>query len=107
MAVTPPPQPARAAGARPAGIPDSPFAGPFPVGEYAAALRTRLRAFARVQLIGELVNLRPSRARLFTQTKNTQIKNNISANTENIGEKHSYQTNKEKESCSNYKRKGK
>jgi exodeoxyribonuclease VII large subunit len=69
MAVTPPPQPARAAGARPAGIPDSPFAGPFPVGEYAAALRTRLRAFARVQLIGELVNLRPSRARVYFELR--------------------------------------
>src|SRR5437899_958668 len=51
MAVTPPPQPARAAGARPAGIPDSPFAGPFPVGEYAAAPRTRL---PRPQLPGTI-----------------------------------------------------
>src|SRR5438552_726232 len=69
MASTPPPQPAGAAAARPAGIPDSPLAGPFPVGEYAAALRTRLRAFARVQLIGELVNLRPSRARVYFELR--------------------------------------
>jgi len=39
------------------------------VGEYAAALRTRLRAFARVQLIGELVNLRPSRARVYFELR--------------------------------------
>ncbi len=49
-----------AASATPAapGIPDSGLAGPFPVGEYAAALRGKLRSLARVQLIGELVNLR-------------------------------------------------
>ena len=41
------------------GIPDSALAGPFAVGEYAAALRAKLRSFARVQLVGELVNLRP------------------------------------------------
>src|SRR5438128_10700727 len=71
MASTPPPQPAGAAAARPAGIPDSPLAGPFPVGEYAAALRTRLRSFARVQLIGELVNLRPSRARVYFELRDS------------------------------------
>src|SRR5438128_9856199 len=69
MASTPPPQPAGAAAARPAGIPDSPLAGPFPVGEYAAALRSRLRAFARVQLIGELVSLRSSRARVYFELR--------------------------------------
>src|SRR4029077_14089427 len=57
------------AGVRPAGIPDSELAGPFGVGEYAAALRARLRAFARVQLIGELVNLRPSRARVYFELR--------------------------------------
>ena len=35
------------------GIPGSGLAGPFPVGEYALALRRRLREFSRVQLIGE------------------------------------------------------
>jgi exodeoxyribonuclease VII large subunit len=52
-----------------AGIPDSRLPGPFPVGEYAAALRGRLRSFARVQLVGELVNLRPSRARVYFELR--------------------------------------
>jgi exodeoxyribonuclease VII large subunit len=52
-----------------AGIPDSVLAGPFAVGEYAAALRSRLRSFARVQLMGELVNLRPSRARVYFELR--------------------------------------
>ena len=57
--------------ARPAnaGIPDSGLAGPYPVGEYAAALRAKLRSFARVQLVGELVNLRPSRARVYFELR--------------------------------------
>src|SRR3984893_10199988 len=59
------------ASARAEGIPDSELAGPFPVGEYAAALRTRLREFARVQLIGELVNLRPSRARVYFELRDS------------------------------------
>jgi exodeoxyribonuclease VII large subunit len=52
-----------------AGIPDSTLAGPFAVGEYAAALRSRLRAFTHVQLLGELVNLRPSRARVYFELR--------------------------------------
>jgi exodeoxyribonuclease VII large subunit len=56
-------------GATPAGIPGSELAGPFAVGEYAAALRGRLRSFARVQLVGELVNLRPSRARVYFELR--------------------------------------
>src|SRR5438270_3293460 len=51
------------------GIPDSTLAGPFPVGEYAAALRSKLRSFARVQLVGELVNLRPSPARVYFELR--------------------------------------
>jgi exodeoxyribonuclease VII large subunit len=51
------------------GIPGSGLAGPFPVGEYAGALRAKLRAFARVQLVGELVNLRPSRARVYFELR--------------------------------------
>jgi exodeoxyribonuclease VII large subunit len=62
---------ADASPARPAGIPESRLAGPFPVGEYAAALRSRLREFARVQLIGELVNLRPSRARVYFELRDS------------------------------------
>jgi exodeoxyribonuclease VII large subunit len=56
--LTPAPTPAT-------GIPGSALAGPFAVGEYAAALRARLRAFTRVQLVGELADLRPSRARVY------------------------------------------
>jgi len=51
------------------GIPDSGLPGPFPVGEYARALRTKLRSLARVQLVGELVNLRPSRARVYFELR--------------------------------------
>ncbi len=52
-----------------AGIPGSELAGPFPVGEYAAALRAKLRSFARVQLVGELVNLRSGRARVYFELR--------------------------------------
>ena len=43
---------------RPGGIPGSALAGPFPVGAYAAKLRDELRKRARVQLFGEVWNLR-------------------------------------------------
>jgi len=61
--------PARASAAPARGIPDSALPGPYPVGEYAAALRSKLRSFARVQLVGELVNLRPSRARVYFELR--------------------------------------
>jgi exodeoxyribonuclease VII large subunit len=51
------------------GIPGSALAGPFPVGEYAAALRRQLRSFTRVQLVGELVNLRAARARVYFELR--------------------------------------
>ncbi|MHB8240837.1 MAG: exodeoxyribonuclease VII large subunit [Solirubrobacteraceae bacterium] len=51
------------------GIPESKLSGPFPVGEYAAALRSKLRSFARVQLMGELVNLRSARARVYFELR--------------------------------------
>jgi exodeoxyribonuclease VII large subunit len=54
------------------GIPGSALAGPFPVGEYAEALREKLRSFAKVQLVGELVNLRPSRARVYFELRDAQ-----------------------------------
>jgi exodeoxyribonuclease VII large subunit len=41
----------------PVGIEGSELKGPFPVGEYAGALRTRLRELARVQVFGEVSNL--------------------------------------------------
>ena len=50
-------QPDQRAGDRPAGIDGSPLKGPFPVGEYALALRSRLRELARVQVFGEVSNL--------------------------------------------------
>ncbi len=43
---------------RPAGLEGSGLKGPFPVGEYAAALRGKLRALARVQVFGEVANSR-------------------------------------------------
>jgi exodeoxyribonuclease VII large subunit len=63
MSTPPPHAPA------PAGIPGSALAGPFPVGEYAVALRAQLRSFARVQLVGELVNLRMARARVYFELR--------------------------------------
>jgi exodeoxyribonuclease VII large subunit len=51
------------------GLADSQLAGPFPVGDYAGALRGKLRSFTRVQLVGELVNLRPSRARVYFELR--------------------------------------
>ncbi len=54
---------------RPQGIAGSELAGPYGVGEYAAALRARLRAFVRVQLVGELADLRPSRARVYFELR--------------------------------------
>jgi exodeoxyribonuclease VII large subunit len=66
--------PSRPTPSRPAGcasIPGSGLAGPFPVGEYAQALRSKLRSFARVQLVGELVNLRPSRARVYFELRDS------------------------------------
>jgi len=55
----------------PAGIPGSALAGPFPVGEYAEALRAKLRSLARVQLVGEVVNLRPARARVYFELRDS------------------------------------
>jgi exodeoxyribonuclease VII large subunit len=54
------------------GIPGSSLAGPFPVGEYAEALREKLRSFVKVQLVGELVNLRPSRARAYFELRDAR-----------------------------------
>ncbi len=57
------------AGPAGAGIPGSGLRGPYPVGEYALALRGKLRSFTRVQLIGELVNLRVARARVYFELR--------------------------------------
>ncbi|HEX7292760.1 MAG TPA: exodeoxyribonuclease VII large subunit [Conexibacter sp.] len=53
----------------PAGIPGSALPGPFPVGAYAEKLRERLRAFAHVQVFGELWNLRLSRASVWFELR--------------------------------------
>jgi exodeoxyribonuclease VII large subunit len=54
---------------RPDGIPGSDLSGPWPVGQYAARLRDRLREFSRVQVFGEVFNLRPGRARVWFELR--------------------------------------
>jgi exodeoxyribonuclease VII large subunit len=61
-----------AGGGRPAGIPGSSLPGPFPVGSYADKLREQLRSFARVQVFGELWNLRMSRASVYFELRDTR-----------------------------------
>jgi len=51
------------------GIPGSALPGPFPVGRYAHTLRERMRAAARVQLIGEVVNVRTSRTKIYFELR--------------------------------------
>jgi exodeoxyribonuclease VII large subunit len=67
-------EPASAAGPVPvpAGIEGSHLPGPFPVGAYAERLRERLRAFARVQVFGELWNLRTSRATVYFELRDAR-----------------------------------
>jgi exodeoxyribonuclease VII large subunit len=45
--------------------------GPYPVGQYAAQLRRRLREFARVQLVGEVWGFRSSRARVYFELRDS------------------------------------
>jgi exodeoxyribonuclease VII large subunit len=54
---------------RPEGIPESSLAGPFPVGRYAAKLREKLRSFEHVQLVGEMVNLRVARTKVYFELR--------------------------------------
>ena len=51
---------------------ESDLPGPFPVGSYAAQLRTRLREFAKVQLVGEVWNFRPGRARVYFELRDAR-----------------------------------
>ena len=51
------------------GIPGSTLTGPFPVGQYAAALKDRLRGFTRVQVFGEVFNVRPGRVRVWFELR--------------------------------------
>ncbi len=54
---------------RPSGIPGSALTGPWPVGQYAAGLRDRLRSLTRVQVFGELVNFKLGQARVYFELR--------------------------------------
>jgi exodeoxyribonuclease VII large subunit len=54
---------------RPAGIPGSDLTGPWPVGQYAARLRERLRSFARVQVFGEVFGFKAGRVKVFFELR--------------------------------------
>jgi exodeoxyribonuclease VII large subunit len=53
----------------PDGIPGSVLTGPFGVGQYAAALRARLRGFARVQVFGEVFGFKTGRAKVWFELR--------------------------------------
>jgi exodeoxyribonuclease VII large subunit len=56
----------------PSGIVGSTLPGPFPVGAYADKLRERLRALARVQVFGEVWNLRTSRTTVYFELRDAR-----------------------------------
>lgn len=51
------------------GIPGSTLTGPFPVGQYAAALKDRLRGFTRVQVFGEVFGFKAGRAKVWFELR--------------------------------------
>ena len=53
----------------PDGIPGSVLTGPFPVGQYAAALRDRLRGFTSVQVFGEVFGFKAGRAKVWFELR--------------------------------------
>jgi exodeoxyribonuclease VII large subunit len=53
----------------PDGIPGSGLTGPWPVGQYAAKLRDRLRGFTHVQVFGEVFNLKAGRAKVWFELR--------------------------------------
>jgi exodeoxyribonuclease VII large subunit len=55
-----------------AGIPGVDLPGPYPVGEYADALRRRLRSFVRVQVAGEVVNLKVTASRVYFELRDAR-----------------------------------
>jgi exodeoxyribonuclease VII large subunit len=57
---------------RPTGIDGSLLPGPYSVGSYAQQLRERLRSFARVQLFGNVINLRRTRTSIFFELRDEQ-----------------------------------
>ncbi|HLH66032.1 MAG TPA: exodeoxyribonuclease VII large subunit [Solirubrobacteraceae bacterium] len=54
------------------GLAGSSLPGPYPVGEYAAALRQRLRQFTRVQLAGEVWGVRAGRVRVYFELRDAR-----------------------------------
>ena len=57
---------------RPAGIEGSALKGPFPVGAYAEMLREELRGRARLQLFGEIWNLKHTKARVYFELRDAR-----------------------------------
>ncbi len=55
-----------------AGVPGSALPGPYAVGDYAAALRERLRGFAHVQLTGEACDVKLTRARVYFELRDAR-----------------------------------
>jgi exodeoxyribonuclease VII large subunit len=53
----------------PDGIPGLGLTGPWPVGQYAARLRHRLREFARVQVFGEVFGFKAGRAKVWFELR--------------------------------------
>ena len=58
-----------AAAQRPDGLDGSALPGPFPVGVWAKGFQEFLRERPRVQLFGEVVNLRRSKARAYFELR--------------------------------------
>ena len=65
-------RPPRRARRAPRASPARTSRGPWPVGQYAARLRDRLRALARVQVFGEVFNLRAGRARVWFELRDAR-----------------------------------
>jgi exodeoxyribonuclease VII large subunit len=57
---------------RPDGIEGSALPGPFPVGTYAEGLRDHFRERPRVQVFGEVVNLRESRTKVYFELRDAR-----------------------------------
>jgi exodeoxyribonuclease VII large subunit len=51
------------------GIPGSTLTGPFSVGQYASALRERLRGFTKVQVFGEVFGFKAGRAKVWFELR--------------------------------------
>src|SRR3954463_8138710 len=51
------------------GIPGSTLTGPYPVGQYACALKDRLRGFTKVQVFGEVFGFKAGRAKVWFELR--------------------------------------